>query len=444
MASSPIASPSPWGELWARRMTASSRLLPLLVSLSILPGCSENALAPTLEAPSYAPDHAPALSALTGAPSARKPDSLHDPAAGDLEATAPPAAEARATDGTTLGPARAGQTVRIPAGPLRAGSAPGTAHRRPHLEADLVAVALPAFDIDRLPYPNDPEAAVLKVSSQVEAAQHCAERGRRLCHELEWERACKGDTGHDYPGGGAFDPERCGAGGCASPFGVLSLGTHHGEWTASPAKPHRASGEERAIVRGARAGAAPHRHRCAARHARRRRNGDPAAFRCCGKAAPELVYPPVGMTRVFRDLDLTAPALRNILAAIPELAELAADFAPYGEQEAQRALTRGSGATVHWEVAEGPFAWSPSPGDELFVFAGHGSDSTAIVAIYPLADGSFRHAASFIFENEAVPVALMRTHSSRPRLLWTTAHGRAGEGGVIERGEDARVQVLQQ
>ena len=57
------------------------------------------------------------------------------------------------------------------------------------------------FHIDRLPHPNDPAARPTTGVTREEAEALCANDGKRLCTEVEWERACKGDTLRDYPGG---------------------------------------------------------------------------------------------------------------------------------------------------------------------------------------------------------------------------------------------------
>ena len=37
----------------------------------------------------------------------------------------------------------------------------------------------------------------------------CAERGKRLCGEEEWERACQGPQGFAFPYGNAHEEARC-------------------------------------------------------------------------------------------------------------------------------------------------------------------------------------------------------------------------------------------
>ena len=84
------------------------------------------------------------------------------------------------------------ERVEIPGGSFNVGSRPGDPGRNPELEPRLTSIELGPFQIDRLPYPNDGKSPPLTGVSRDEAKRRCAERGERLCTELEWERACKG------------------------------------------------------------------------------------------------------------------------------------------------------------------------------------------------------------------------------------------------------------
>jgi hypothetical protein len=342
----------------------------------------------------------------------------------------------------------ADEIVDVPAGVVRVGSLPGTPDRRPSVEADLVPVEVGAFSIDRLPYPNDPSRPPLLVTSRDEAARLCAAEGRRLCRELEWERACRGDGTLDYATGEVLDLASCVADptACPSPLGVLDLGMREPEWTASDADERLARLERTAVARGARSSDPVDQHRCGARQAVAPEGTRPLAFRCCGGDAPDTAYPDVGLRRVFRELDLDEARLRELLRSVPELARFADTFRPYVLEDAQRAIARG-GATpeqLTWELAPGPFAWSPSVGEEVWIVTGKSAGSTVIAALYPLPDGSVRHAASFILADEEAPVAILRSRGSRGELLWTACWSCAGESGTIRFDERARIVVAQQ
>jgi formylglycine-generating enzyme required for sulfatase activity len=128
----------------------------------------------------------------------------------------------------------AGAFVSIPAGSFAIGSTPGDPGRDPSVEVDLPPLALPAFTIDALPFPNDPAQPMASGLTRGAAERACGARGRRICSELEWERACKGPRGAAYPGGDVWGGALCAQGDlgrCASPEGVFALGTRLAEWT---------------------------------------------------------------------------------------------------------------------------------------------------------------------------------------------------------------------
>lgn len=357
----------------------------------------------------------------------------------------PPSAPDSLRSSAVSAPA-AGEMVPIPAGTLHVGSAPGTPWRQARDEADLVPVELPAFRIDRLPYPNDPSRPPTVGVTQPQAAQLCEAEGKRLCSELEWERACKGPSpDRPYPTGNTLDLDACRAdpAACASPEGVLQLGAVGGEWTASPG--NRGLDARTRVFRGA----APdpdrlHRHRCAARRA-----ADPATqspnlgFRCC--AGPELTatYPTERAWPRFRRIELGAERIRAVLRAVPELASWADEFTPETDETMMRAVEAGDGVeALHgWELTGGALQWSPAPGERIWVLSGRSGDDALLAALYPLPDGTFRHGSSFILRGEATPIAVAFTPPSRGELLWSCRWGRLGEGGAITLREDGTVTV---
>src|SRR5262249_42305558 len=100
----------------------------------------------------------------------------------------------------------------IPPGVLRAGSpvdeVPNVA------EADLPGIDVPlgGFYIDVLPWPNEAGAIPTTNVSRDEARRLCDEKHKRLCSELEWERACKGPDNLRFEYGPTYEPAVCGAG----------------------------------------------------------------------------------------------------------------------------------------------------------------------------------------------------------------------------------------
>ncbi|MCB9591254.1 MAG: hypothetical protein H6719_00865 [Sandaracinaceae bacterium] len=401
----------------------------------IVAGCTEPTVPNDAEAALPLPAEAPAPS--VGAPS---------PVASTTPARPAPLEAAPARQ--RVEPPAPGRVVSIAGGPLHVGSRPGWVGRDPKVEADLAVVEVPAFDIDALPYPNDPARPAALAATRAEAAAMCASEGRRLCEELEWERACRGDGTDPFATGDRLDIAACVAdpSACASSMGVFDMGFRAPEWTATDADEQLAHLERTAVARGGRPDFTEATHRCGSRLATNPQGGGRAlAVRCCGGEAPSIAYPDVGRRRPFRDLEIDDGRWREILATVPEVARFAQTFVAYSEPAATRALARG-GATpesVPWSVAPGPFAWSPSPGEEVWVVAGQSGDVSLLIALYPNPDETFHHAASFVIAEPEMPIAVLRTPTERGELLWTTCWSCGGENGAITFGEDSRILIAQ-
>ncbi|MBI5537411.1 MAG: SUMF1/EgtB/PvdO family nonheme iron enzyme [Deltaproteobacteria bacterium] len=205
------------------------------------------------------------------------------------------AADASPSSPTTASSAAAAAdlpVVRIPAGQLIAGSPCQSIPRITTEELEGTGLQMGAFDIDAYPFPNDPAQPPMVNVSRDEAVALCSARGRRLCTELEWERACKGPSNTMYEYGKTYSPSFCAGPGnvlraagtydkCQSAFGVKAMHGVVWEWTASDWGRGTTGGL--VTVRG---GYGPHRDlqtRCA--------NGQSRAptektvdigFRCCG------------------------------------------------------------------------------------------------------------------------------------------------------------------
>jgi formylglycine-generating enzyme len=138
--------------------------------------------------------------------------------------------------------------VFVPAGILKAGTPPGSTPRLADAEMPGSPVPLEGFYIDKYPFPNEPGAIAQTSISRDEAQKACGERGKRLCTELEWERACKGPQNTAYEYGGGYRANACGLGvavdrsarrptaehpQCKSEFGVFDLHGGALEWTDS-------------------------------------------------------------------------------------------------------------------------------------------------------------------------------------------------------------------
>lgn len=150
-----------------------------------------------------------------------------------------------------------------------------------------------AYCIDRFEYPG-PGRRPRTSMSFYQAQKACEKKGKRLCSEEEWERACKGSRNIRYPYGNDFNDRICNtrtkddqnrsvtASGrfrrCRSPYGIYDMSGNVAEWTASRYR----RGAPTRVVRGGSARHADWGVRCASRSAQSpsRRKGT-IGFRCC-------------------------------------------------------------------------------------------------------------------------------------------------------------------
>lgn len=183
--------------------------------------------------------------------------------------------------------------VEVPSGPFMIGSPPDDL-LRDATERELSRVTVSAFCIDRYEFPNRKGARPKTNVSRSEARKLCGQEGKRLCRESEWEKACKGPKGTDFPYGQAWDPNRCNtetatgedrslapAGQfdrCLSDYGVADLSGNVMEWTEASFEQNR----ELAIAKGGSAMRPDYAARCAYRYTAPPRTKDPElGFRCC-------------------------------------------------------------------------------------------------------------------------------------------------------------------
>jgi hypothetical protein len=312
------------------------------------------------------------------------------------------------------------------------------------LEPTLHTVELGSYEIDRLPFPNDPARPALTGLTRDEARSRCAEFGSRLCTELEWERACKGPDSKIYPTGDRFDahclshPNQC-----ATSFDVLAMGITQREWTASNLM---SATEATAVVRGSSAQSPDEEHRCATRVGVRPNTHDKdVGFRCC-KGAPNaaLVNEPT-LGKAFDKKQLTTQQLARILESTPTTKLLAENVQMFREPEAaETVVEKGSGDRKGLTFSVAPVLWSPSLGVRLLLITGRSGKDTSFVLAYNAVDkDEFSLAASFIMKNEAGPVAFAFDDSIRPRLFFSTCWGCPGETGKILFREPEAVAIVQ-
>lgn len=344
--------------------------------------------------------------------------------------------------------AAVGERVKIAGGAMVAGSTPGDEGRDPLMEPTLLPVELGPFEIDKLPFPNDPTKPPRTNVSRDEARSLCQQQGGRLCTELEWERACKGPAGDLYGAGNRWDPA-CARepASCTSGFGVLALGGAMREWTDSDLPSTEGADRRRASVRGAAPTADGVDHRCA-----HRAGVDSSAkatdlgFRCC-RGAPNAaaIPPPRTGEPSFGKVEVDLKKISKVLAASPRLAPYAKDLAFFKEEEAiKTVLQRGdAGAAKPGPVfTTGGVLWSPVPTEEVIVLALKAKSASLIVALYRLPEDNYRLASSLVLKDESGPVVLSFTGFNKKRVLWSTCWECAGEQGAVEYRDGKRLVIV--
>ena len=255
--------------------------------------------------------------------------------------------------------------VWIPKGALVTGTPPERLPRISDQEMPGLQIVLGEFFIDIYPFPNEPGAIPLTNVSRAEAESHCAEKGKRLCSELEWERACKGPENWTYEYGDNYRPTPCGTGsfprlrpsgfhpGCRSEFGVRDLHGGVWEWTLSDWGRGTSRGE--VSLRGGNSSAGDVTGRCA--------NGISApptakngtlGFRCCAG--------PLNDAKVEIDIDRDLPVLENLGAPATDISEALVDLIPESASREFKRFGPMQFKTQH--------LWRPAFNHEVLVLGG--------------------------------------------------------------------------
>jgi hypothetical protein len=252
--------------------------------------------------------------------------------------------------------------VIIPAGTLIAGASCDATPRITNEELPGTSIQLGEFNIDTYPYPNDPSKAPVTNVSRDEAAQMCAAAGKRLCTELEWERACKGGANLEFEYGKTFTPTACsvsaaGATPAAGSIGaraqcVSSFGVHdmHGlvwEWTDSSWG--RGTSGGLITTRGGYGPNAELAARCANGQGRAPTEKSPiVGFRCCSgaKNAADVNITNAKQPPLVAEPSVDAALNTRLLNALP------------------KELRTVPNAAVSFEKI---FRWHPRPNEELLV-----------------------------------------------------------------------------
>ncbi len=213
----------------------------------------------------------------------------------------------------------------IPPGVLRAGTPLDRAPRISDEELPGTEIPLGGFYIDLLAYPNEPGAISTTNVTRDEALRLCEGKGKRLCSELEWERACKGPENATYEYGNEYRSTTCQTGvlaelaskrptgdrhACKSGFGVMEM--HGGVWEWSDSPWGRGSKEsDLGVLRGGNHVAGELVGRCANAIARPlTTKGTTMGLRCCAgprnDANVELaILPGASLERASKAEDLT-------------------------------------------------------------------------------------------------------------------------------------------
>jgi hypothetical protein len=263
--------------------------------------------------------------------------------------------------------------IWIPSGVLIAGTPPDKLPRVADEEMAGEQVVMRGFYIDIFPYPNETGAIPTTNVTQAEARDLCEAQGKRLCTELEWERACKGAANTMYEYGDVYKASVCGTGttksltpngvnaGCQSSFGVHDL--HGGVWTWTASQWGRDAGRERpaskgtlVTIRGGNGYAGDRLGRCAnGRALKAEIKRDDVGVRCCA-GEPNTFEVVLSVTR-GEPLQWQAPDVK----IAPQLERLVPD-------EIVQA-TKGRRPDEQFKV-ERMWIWHPIGNEELVVGGG--------------------------------------------------------------------------
>jgi len=275
-------------------------------------------------------------------------------------------------------PARQGMQW-IPPGELIAGTPIGQLPRIADEELPGAKVAMGGFFIDRHNYPGEPGAIAETGMTRSEAERLCHEQEKRLCTELEWERACKGPQNLTYEYGDRYDPSICATGAsdalapngvnarCVSAFGVQDM--HGGPWNWTASDWGRGSKKKRVTVRGGNGRDGELVGRCANGRAVHPGKGDGRiGVRCC---AGEINTAAV-------DLSVARGSVLSYRRHDPAIAGALAAFAPAELQRRVANLPKALQFTV-----ERLWVWRPIGNEEVMVGGGcarpPGNDACGVV-----------------------------------------------------------------
>lgn len=256
--------------------------------------------------------------------------------------------------------------VWIAAGSFVAGTPADELPRIADEEMPGVQVVLNGYYIDQYPFPNEPGAIQSTNITRDEARAKCEAIEKRLCSELEWERACKGPNNTTYEFGAAYQPQICGTErkghlaptgtkvGCRSGYGIADMHGGAFEWTSDDW--NRGGPSELAVLRG---GSGEHPDvvgRCANARARRPDKRYPdVGFRCCA-GEPNTA-------KVNLEVERSAEPLK-VVARKPDLAPAIEANLP---ESLVQQLPKGKGGRFRVDRL---WRWYPIGNEELVLASG--------------------------------------------------------------------------
>ncbi len=306
----------------------------------------------------------------------------------------------------------------IPRGTLIAGTPPGVVPRVADAEMAGEQVVLEGFFIDVYPHPNEPGALPTTNVTSEEAAGLCNAQGKRLCSELELERACKGPENAVYPYGNEYRRDPCGPGAdgrvvpngfhdaCKSGFGVQDTHGSVWVWTSSP----WGRGTEGLVtIRGGNSARGELAGRCAnGRGVRPDARRADLGVRCCAGPAntPEVSLSVVRGTplRMRVGDDALAKRFDEVIARRPSLEE---------EADVTDEAGRSPGEDAKTFHVERIWTWHPLGNEELLLAGGCSSPPRKRCGLFVARDrGKALDLAALVSTDEWQPT-LGETDSAR-------------------------------